>query len=114
MEWAPPEGVFRVHAAAAQLRFTWHALPFAHMCSTIDVKHLPSDLMRLGEIEHGVDDVLNIDDASHGRQSLQEVLRVVLMHGSIDDSGRNRVDANAVLYIFHRETSRGGLDSALR
>src|SRR5882757_11124454 len=102
MEWAPPEGVFRVHAAAAQLRFAWHALPFAHMYATIGVKHLPSDLMRLGEIEHGVDDVLNIDDASHGRQGLQKVLGIILMHGSINDPRRDRVDANAVLYIFHR------------
>src|SRR5271155_75890 len=36
------------------------------------------------------------------------------MHRSIDDSWRNRVHTNAILGIFHRETSRDRLDDALR
>ena len=36
------------------------------------------------------------------------------MHRSIDDSWRNRVHTNAILCIFHRETSRDRLEAALR
>src|SRR5580704_896302 len=36
------------------------------------------------------------------------------MHRSIDDSWRNHVHTNAVLCIFHRETSRDRLEAALR
>jgi hypothetical protein len=34
------------------------------MCTTIYVEHLPRYLTGLGEIEDGVDDVLDIDDVS--------------------------------------------------
>lgn len=40
------------------------SLPFAHMRTTIDVEHLPSYQAGLGEIEHGVDDILDINNAS--------------------------------------------------
>src|SRR5271163_3182946 len=36
------------------------------------------------------------------------------MQRSIDDSRRDRVHTDAVLCIFHRETSRDGLNSAFR
>src|ERR1700689_1834207 len=36
------------------------------------------------------------------------------MQGSVDDSWRDRVYTDAVLCIFHRETSRDGLNSAFR
>jgi hypothetical protein len=34
------------------------------MRTTIDVEHLPSYQAGLGEIEHGVDDILDINNAS--------------------------------------------------
>jgi hypothetical protein len=40
------------------------------MCATIHVQHLPSYLAGLGEIEHGVGDILSIDDASQWLQRL--------------------------------------------
>lgn len=39
-------------------------LPFSHMCATIHMQHLAGYLTGLGEIEHSLGDILDVDDLS--------------------------------------------------
>ena len=80
------------------------------MRSAIDVQDLARHLTGLREIEDGVGDVLDVDQAPKRRQRRQEISGIVLVHRSVDDSRSNRVDPNTVLRVFHRETSRDRLD----
>ena len=49
-----------------------------------------------------------------GDKDFRKSLGVVLVHRGVDDSGRNRVYTNAILCVFHRETSRDGRNPAFR
>jgi hypothetical protein len=52
------------HAFILSLPLAPFELPFADMCTTIHVQHLPGHLARLSQIEHGVGDILSIEDTS--------------------------------------------------
>src|SRR6266436_10055496 len=69
-------------------------LPFTVVRTAVHVQHLPGDMARFREIEHRASDVLRCGDRTHRRQGLQEILRVVLVKWSVDDSGCDRIEAD--------------------
>ena len=66
-------------------------LPFAQMCAAIDVQHLPGYVRGFNEEDDRVDDLLNLGNAGHGGQRLQEFLCVVLVQWCVDHAGSDRL-----------------------
>src|SRR6266850_2086568 len=83
------------------------------MRAAAKVQHLAGDLARLGEIEHGLRDVLGTRNMPEGRQCAQEFLGTVLVQRRIHNAWSDHVHANALRRVFHRETSGDRVDAAL-
>src|ERR1700741_2027235 len=69
-------------------------LPFAVVRTAVHVQHLPGDLARFGEIDYRARDVLRSGNRAHRGQGLQEILWVVFVKWSVNDSGRDRIEAD--------------------
>ena len=88
-------------------------LPLAYVRTAIHVQHLPGHLTGFCQINDRVHDVFHPGNLTHRLQRLEQILRLPLMHGRIDNPRRNGVDAYALLGIFHRQASRNGLQTSL-
>ena len=83
------------------------------MRAAVNVQHLAGDLARLGEIEHGLCDVLGARNLPKGRQCAQELLGIVLVQRGVHNAWSYHVYANALRRVFHRETPGYRVDTAL-
>ena len=75
------------------------------MRTAVHVQHLPGNLARFGEIDHSACDLLRIGDRAHRRKGLQEILWVVFVKRSVNNSGRDRIEADVLLRIFRGQAA---------
>ena len=83
------------------------------MRSAVHVQHLPGNVAGLGEVNNGVHEVADAGDCTHRRERLQEALRFVRVHWSVDNAGRYGVEANVFLCILDRQAASDGFNAAL-
>ena len=88
-------------------------LPFSDVGAAIHVQHFSRHLISFGQINDRIDDVFHLCDLPHRLPRLEEILRLPLMHGRIDDHRRNGVDAYALLAILHRQAARDSFQASL-
>jgi hypothetical protein len=66
------------------LQFSIYALTIVPGVHHRHVQHLPGNVACLGQVNNGVHEVADAGDYTHRRERLQEVLRVVHVHGSVN------------------------------
>src|SRR3954468_21380584 len=80
-------------------------LPFANVRTAIHVQHLPCNLPRFCQIEHGAGNLLNHGDRAHWRKRLQNIIRIVRMQRCVDDARSYGVKSNVLFCVFKSEAS---------
>ncbi len=83
------------------------------MRTPVHVQHFSRHLTGFGQINDRVHDVFHLDNLSHLLSGCEQLLRVILVHGSIDDTGRDGVHPYALSRIFNRQAPSDGLQAAL-
>src|SRR5438132_11801708 len=78
-------------------------LPAAKMRASIDVENVASDCRGVGQIHHGVRDVLDCRRATHRGQTFHDFLGFVPLKRRINNARRDGVDADAILRVLHRK-----------
>src|SRR3989475_1368243 len=78
-------------------------LPAAKMRASIDVENVASDRRGVGQIHHGVRDVLDCRGATHRGQTFHDFLGFVPVKRRINNARRDGVDADAILRVLHRK-----------
>jgi len=76
--------------------------------AAVDMEDLAGHEVRSLEVEDGVDDVADFAHSTDRMHGAQRRMRLDRMHGSLDDAGGDRIDANTLL----GELERGGFGQA--
>lgn len=74
------------------------------MRPAIHVQDLSGYLARPRQVENGVHNVSYLYDFPHGLKLLENVLRIILVHGCVHDAGGHRVEADTVFCVLDGET----------
>src|SRR5580658_753642 len=88
-------------------------LPSAGVRTAVHVQHLPGDGTSFRQINNSVSDLLRVGDCSHRRKGFQEVLGILLVHWSVDDSRGDRIEADVFLRVFIGKTEGNGIEATL-